>query len=132
MQHGGFTGSQLCSTCDQLEEALGEAGAELVNDCFGCCVEGGAQAPAGERYAAATLEVCRHRLREFPEVEKFVQERAAQVPGLTLAHRLGSVPRIRLHGAKGEGDSARVDRWQLADIEAYLADRLEGYTPADA
>ena len=58
-----------------------------------------------------------------------------QLAGLTMAHRLGAVPRIRLHGAKGlgfEGESARVDRWQLEDIEAYLAGRLEGYAPAPA
>ena len=38
------------------------AGAELVDDCLGCCVEGAAAA-IGQRYPYATLEVCRHRLR---------------------------------------------------------------------
>lgn len=71
--------------------------------------------------------------REFPAVEKFVRTRAGgQLAGLMMAHRLGAVPRIRLHGAEGEGESARIDRWQLEDIEAYLAGRLEGYAPAAA
>lgn len=66
-------------------------------------------------------------------MEKFVRTRAGgQLAGLTMSHRLGAVPRIRLHGADAEGESARIDRWQLADIEAYLADRLEGYAPAAA
>ena len=72
-------------------------------------------------YAASHAAPCGLRLRA-----------GGQLAGLALAHRLGAVPRIRLYGAGGEGESARIDRWQLEDIEAYLADRLEGYAPVAA
>jgi len=63
-------------------------------------------------------------------VEKFVRGRANGIAGLALSHRLGALPRLRLHGGPGgESESARVDRWRGEDIEAYLADRLEGYAP---
>jgi len=78
-----------------------------------------------------TLSRPRARRREFPAVEKFVRGRAGGIAGLALSHRLGALPRLRLHGGPGgESESARVDRWRGEDIEAYLADRLEGYAPA--
>jgi len=70
------------------------------------------------------------RGREFPAVEQFVRRRAGQIAGLSVTHRLGAVPRIRLHGAAGDADSARIDRWRVEDIEAFLADRLDSYVPA--
>ncbi|BDA43984.1 hypothetical protein COCOBI_05-1680 [Coccomyxa sp. Obi] len=116
----GFTGLQPCSACDTLRQYLDDK--ELVEDCQRCCTP---EADTGSgKYLSAVLEVCKHRLREFPTVEHFVKDMADDIDNLEVRYRFGSSPRLILVGENGKKETLRIDKWKTELIVEYLEDKL--------
>lgn len=120
----GFTGLQPCSACDTLRQYLDEQ--ELVEDCQRCCTP---EADTGsDKYVRAILEVCKHRLREFPTVEHFVKDKAEDIDSLEVRYRFGSSPRLILVDESGKKEKMRIDKWKTELIEEFLQNKLAAST----
>ncbi|KAK9915637.1 hypothetical protein WJX75_001843 [Coccomyxa subellipsoidea] len=120
----GFTGLQPCSACDTLRSYLGDH--ELVDDCQRCCTP---ESDLGSgKFLSAVLEVCKHRLREFPTVEHFVNDKAEDFDSLEVRYRFGSSPRLILNGENGKKETLRIDKWKTELIEEFLRDKLPANT----
>ncbi|KAA6422696.1 MAG: hypothetical protein FRX49_07232 [Trebouxia sp. A1-2] len=82
-----------------------------------------AQVSSGSKFRSGVLEVCKHRLREFPHVETFVRERSESYPNIKVKYYFGSPPRLNLKSGSSS-ESIRIDHWKTEHIEEYLKDKL--------
>lgn len=108
-----------CTDCDRLGEYIKDE--DLVAECHGCCTE--AKNELGIKFRSAVLEVCSHRLREFPHVETFLKERISSYPNMQVKYHFGAPPRLRLK-AGTQSETIRIDHWKTEHIEEYLKDKL--------
>uniref|UniRef100_A0A6U4IGA5 Selenoprotein F/M domain-containing protein n=1 Tax=Hemiselmis andersenii TaxID=464988 RepID=A0A6U4IGA5_HEMAN len=54
----GFTETLVCSKCDRLSKAVGEAGGQLVQECSECCSEDHAEDRVLAKAHSAEVEIC--------------------------------------------------------------------------
>ncbi|DBB00154.1 hypothetical protein WJX77_004426 [Trebouxia sp. C0004] len=114
----GFNGPD-CSDCDRIADYIKDEG--LVGECHGCCSR--TQVTSGSKFRSGVLEVCKHRLREFPHVETFVRERSESYPSIKVKYYFGAPPRLNFKSGSSS-ESIRIDHWKTENIEEYLKDKL--------
>jgi len=117
----GFTGTQLCGDCDKLQEYVKDEG--LAQECKSCCVESGGEGSV-QMFEKVTLEVCKHRMREFPQVEGFINNQAAAYEGLKVSYKYGTYPKLVFRGAGKQKEVIRIDSWTTDNIQEYLDAKL--------
>lgn len=100
--------------------------AELVAQCLRCCAEEDSSKEAGQQqFSSATLEYCPASLRMFRHVDSFLKRPLAeQFPQLKVQQRLGTPPRLVLHGG-GHSTTVRIDQWKEEHIAEYLQERVK-------
>ncbi|KAL3155310.1 hypothetical protein ABBQ38_010874 [Trebouxia sp. C0009 RCD-2024] len=114
-----------CADCGRLRDYIKDE--DLVAECHGCCTQ--AKNEPGNKFRSAVLEVCSHRLREFPHVETFLKERISSYPNMQVKYYFGAPPRLKLK-AGTNSETIRIDHWKTEHIEEYLNHKLLA-TPSD-
>lgn len=108
-----------CADCDRIGDYIKDEG--LVAECHGCCIR--TQTSSTSKFRSAVLEVCKHRLREFPHVETFIKERIDDYPSIKVKYYFGAPPRLSLKSGSN-AEYIRIDYWKTEHIEEYLKDKL--------
>lgn len=117
----GFTATQLCGDCDILQEYVKDE--ELAQECKSCCIEEEGNSSA-QLFEGAVLEICKHRMREFPHVEGFIDKLAKGYENLKVSYKYGSYPKLVFKAAGSQKEFARIDNWTTDNIRDYLDSKL--------
>ncbi|RLN53672.1 hypothetical protein BBJ28_00014812 [Nothophytophthora sp. Chile5] len=137
----GFDADALdCRLCHELElflepsaqsELKAAAAREVTRECQTCCSDLAAQleAAASHRHAHAVLAVSMRRLKRYPKVANFVQQRAAQIARLEVKETNARHPSLQFFDAAG--NKMEEVRWEGDSCCGYRERDLE-LTGSDA
>jgi len=107
----------LCSDCEALQQALNDE--QLASECRACCSEGEAADDAGP-FTTAVLEVDSWSLPAYPEINDFVDKRAAAFPRLSVRTTGWRMAPTLVLSAAGGGEPVRVK------VGGWKTDSLSG------
>ena len=119
----------LCSDCDLLEQSVRDEA--LAGECRGCCVASEGDDTVGT-FATAVLELDNWKLQPYPELNAFVEKRAAEFPGFSVRYSSAwrAAPTLILRRGvelQSDANQAREVRVSVAGWKAdALADFLRG------
>ncbi|RLN86297.1 hypothetical protein BBJ28_00001839 [Nothophytophthora sp. Chile5] len=131
----GFDADALdCRLCHELElflepsaqsELKAAAAREVTEECQTCCSDLAAQleAAASHRHVHAVLAVSMRRLKRYPKVANFVQQRAAQIARLEVKETNARHPSLQFFDAAG--NKMEEVRWEGDSYCGYRERDLE-------
>eukprot|EP01088_Endostelium_zonatum_P000516 TRINITY_DN10768_c0_g1_i1.p1 TRINITY_DN10768_c0_g1~~TRINITY_DN10768_c0_g1_i1.p1 ORF type:complete len:180 (+),score=40.71 TRINITY_DN10768_c0_g1_i1:14-553(+) len=117
----GFTENLMCSRCEQLSTFVNDS--EIISDCFSCCTN---DSNTDMLYSFAVLQVNANYLWMFPQINTFIDGKAAKYVNLEVEYpTFGVVPTLVFYNEHKEiVDTVQIDRWRLDTITDFLDQKL--------